>query len=73
MTLKDAEARLRAAGVPDPREEARRIFSLIGGMEHYRLLSSLAESDDARVTDAIRKRCERIFEGGFDWAVCEVA
>ena len=60
ITLKEAEERLRAAGVPDPRDEARRIFSLIGGIEHYRLLSPLTASEDEKVIEAINKRCERI-------------
>ncbi len=60
MTIKEAEERLRTVGVPDPRDEARRIFSLIGGTPHHRLLSPLFETSDARVIRAIEKRCERI-------------
>ncbi len=59
MTLKEASEILGEAGIDDPRGEARRIFSLIGGIGTYDLLSTSVSSDKAAVEDAVRRRALR--------------
>ena len=59
MTLKEATEILRAAGIDDARDAARRIFSAIGKMPHYKLLSPDAACDDVAVHEAIKRRSAR--------------
>ncbi len=71
MTLKEAERILLEAGINDPRSEARRIFSLIGGYKSHELLSPSLSSGKAEIADAISRRANReplqyiIGEAGF--------
>lgn len=59
LTLKEASDILAKAGITDSREEARRIFSLVGGFPHYALLSPALETDNEAVINAITRRCSR--------------
>ncbi len=59
MTLKEASAILKEAGIFDPRGEARRIFSLVGGVKDYELLNPLLSSENKKLEEAIYRRAER--------------
>lgn len=59
MTLKEAEALLRNAGIDEAREEARIILERLGGVPRYKLTDLNASCDGARVKNAIERRCER--------------
>lgn len=59
MTLREATETLRASGIENARDEARRIFSAIGRMPHYKLLSQDAACEDAAVQEAILRRAAR--------------
>ena len=59
MKIKEAEKILRESGIDGAREEARRIFSAIGKMPHYALLSPDAECEDELIADAVRRRADR--------------
>ena len=56
MTLKEAEALLKCAGIDEAREEARIIFERLGGIPRYRLTDLEVSCDDARILDAIERR-----------------
>lgn len=59
MKLKDATALLEAAGIESAREEARIIFSELGDIPHYKLLSPEAESNSDAVARAVKRRASR--------------
>ena len=59
MTLREAEKILSEAGISDAREEARRLFSLVGNIPPYELISPEAASDSPELVSAIKRRCER--------------
>ena len=59
MTLKEAAALLRNAGIEEAREEARIIFERLGSIPRYRLTDLTLECDSALVSGAIYRRCAR--------------
>lgn len=59
MTLKEASARLNAAGIEDGRAEARRLFRHFGGFADYELLSPTLECDSEALSAAIARREKR--------------
>lgn len=59
MTLKEAKEQLEQAGVPDPLADARRIFSELGRLKSYQLLSLSACTDSEAVISAIERRKQR--------------
>lgn len=59
LTLKEASDMLAEAGIADSKDEARRIFSLVGGVPHYALLSPSFETDNGAVIGAVTRRCSR--------------
>ncbi len=59
MKLTEAIALLSEAGIEDARSEARRLFLEICSVKHAALLTSDPESDDPRLINAVRRRCER--------------
>jgi release factor glutamine methyltransferase len=59
MTLKEATARLTAAGIDDGRAEARRIFRHFGGFADYELLSPTLECNSEALYKAIERREKR--------------
>lgn len=59
MTLKEAEALLKCAGIDEAREEARIIFERLGDIPRYKLTDLSLSCEDARVKDAIERRCTR--------------
>lgn len=60
MTLREAEKILTEAGITDAREEARRIFHLVGKMPTYELLSPDSECESSEVAQAIERRADRV-------------
>ena len=60
MTLREAVKRLDEAGISGAREEARRIFHLVGKMPIYDLLSLDAASVSPEVEHAIKQRADRV-------------
>ena len=60
MTLREAEKILAEAGISDAREEARRLFSIVGNIPPYELISPEAASDSPAVLTAIERRSERV-------------
>ena len=59
MTLSEAEKILAEAGIEDARDEARLIFSSVGGEPAYKLLSPSFNSDSEAVRSAVLRRAER--------------
>ena len=59
MRLSEAERMLSLAGIEDARDEARIIFSRLGGIPDYKLLFD-PECDDRTLLGAISERCKRI-------------
>ena len=59
MTLREAEALLRSAGIDEAREEARIIFERLGHIPRYKLTDLAITCDDARVSNAIERRRTR--------------
>ncbi len=60
MTLREAEVRLAAAGITNARDEARRIFHLVGEMPIYELISPDTVCDSPAVKEAIERRSARV-------------
>lgn len=59
MTLKEAISALEAAGVPNPRLDARLIFSEIGRVPRHLLVFADTECSSFEVTEAINRRANR--------------
>ena len=59
MTLKEAEARLLAAGIEDARAEARILFKKIGGLADYALVGISAKCESAELESALSRRERR--------------
>ena len=59
MKLSEAICILRDAGIENARQDARRIFESVGGMEKSRLLFSDAECDSQELILAIKRRASR--------------
>lgn len=59
MILREAIARLYAAGIEDARREAKLIFSELAGKSELDMLSPECKSDDAVLISAIERRCKR--------------
>ncbi len=59
MTLKEAVEILKASGISDPRDEARRIFSSVGRVRDCELLSMQLSTDNEAVINAVMRRAKR--------------
>lgn len=59
MRLSEAEALLRAAGIPDARREARELFSSVGGRRQSELLFPDCECDLPELVAALERRAKR--------------
>lgn len=59
MKIKHAIDILRRSGVPSPKEDARRIFSALGKIPEYALLSPDLSCDKLEVISAIERRSKR--------------
>lgn len=60
MTLREAEELLSAAGIDSPRDEARLIFRLVGGVPQHETVSLDSECDSPLVFKAVNRRAERV-------------
>ena len=59
LKLSDAIKLFSECGVPDPRYDARRLFSEIGKIPDYKLISPDTECDSPELLEAVRRRAAR--------------
>ena len=59
MKLSEAILKLKAAGIDNPRHDARELFSVIGGIPRSALLLGDAECNAPELSEAIERRCKR--------------
>ncbi len=60
MTLNDAIASLKEAGIENPEFDARELFMHFGNLKKHELVSRSVSLDDETISEAVKKRAERM-------------